>query len=54
MRAEHPQLKVVYVSGYSEEDLAMHDLAEPNTLFLRKPFGLEELCRAVQALLENK
>ena len=53
MRDEHPELKVVYVSGYSEEDLGMHDLAEPNTLFLRKPFGLEELCRAVQSLLEG-
>ena len=30
----------------------VRDLAEPNTLFLRKPFGLEELCRAVQSLLE--
>ena len=53
MRDEHPDLKVVYVSGYSEEDLGMHDLAEANTLFLRKPFGLEELCRAVQSLLED-
>ena len=26
---------------------------EPNTLFLRKPFGLEELGRAVQSLLEG-
>ena len=52
LRAMEVDLKVVYVSGYAEEDLGMHDLAEPNTLFLRKPFGLEELCRAVQSLLE--
>ena len=52
LRATEPDLKVVYVSGYSEEDLGMNDLAEPNTLFLRKPFGLEELCRTVQSLLE--
>jgi len=52
LRAMEPDLKVVYVSGYSEEDPGMNDLAEPNTLFLRKPFGLEELCRTVQSLLE--
>ena len=53
LRALQPKLKVVYVSGYSEEDLGMRDLAEPGTLFLHKPFGLEELCRAVQSLLDE-
>ncbi|MAI79159.1 MAG: hypothetical protein CL917_09480 [Deltaproteobacteria bacterium] len=53
LRVAQPNLKVVYVSGYSEEDLGIDDLAEAGTVFLQKPFGLEELCHSVQSLLSS-
>ena len=51
LRVSIPDLRVVYVSGHSEDELDVTDVADPRTEFLYKPFNLEVLSSAVQRLL---
>jgi two-component system cell cycle sensor histidine kinase/response regulator CckA len=49
LRARHPQLKVLFVSGYSQE-LPLQDQPQDATAFLQKPFQPSELADAVHEL----
>jgi two-component system cell cycle sensor histidine kinase/response regulator CckA len=44
---EHPGVKVVFVSGYSEEDVSEISADIPNSVFLPKPFSLTDLTATV-------
>jgi two-component system cell cycle sensor histidine kinase/response regulator CckA len=44
---EHPGVKVVFVSGYSEEDVSEMSADIPNAVFLPKPFSLSDLTATV-------
>ncbi len=44
---DHPDVKVVFVSGYSEEDIGELSADIPNSVFLPKPFTLSELTATV-------
>jgi two-component system cell cycle sensor histidine kinase/response regulator CckA len=44
---EHPGVKVVFVSGYSEEDVSEISADIPNAVFLPKPFSLTDLTATV-------
>lgn len=46
LRLESPALPVVYVSGYSEQSLP--DASGAETVFLEKPFTMEQLLNAVE------
>jgi len=45
---DRPDVKVVFVSGYSEEDVVDHQAKIPNSVFLPKPFSLSDLTNTVQ------
>jgi len=48
----HPEIKVLYMSGYSENVIAHNGTLEPGTMFLQKPFTLYSLSQKLrQALL---
>jgi signal transduction histidine kinase/CheY-like chemotaxis protein len=49
-QALHPALPIVFVSGYSDT-LALNGIA--NAVVLRKPFRIEDLHRAVRAVLDH-
>ncbi len=53
VRRGHPDLPVVYVSGYANPHLASEQLERPNTTFLQKPFQPQSLLDAVERLLER-
>lgn len=46
-----PDVKVVFVSGYAEDDFADNQQQIPNSVFLAKPFSLKELTNTVQQQL---
>jgi len=53
LRAERPDLKVIYLSGYSQE-LAGRDLKlEPGQEFLQKPFSPVMLLETVRHSLDS-
>jgi two-component system, cell cycle sensor histidine kinase and response regulator CckA len=47
-----PAMKVLFISGYSEEAIVRHGLVGPGRAFLSKPFGPEVLLRRVRELLD--
>ena len=48
---DRPGVRVVFVSGYAEESLPRGRGAIPDSVFLSKPFSLDELTRTVQRQL---
>jgi CheY-like chemotaxis protein len=49
----HPRLRVVYMSGYTEEAIHQHGILRPGVAFLQKPFSSESLERKIREQLER-
>jgi two-component system cell cycle sensor histidine kinase/response regulator CckA len=49
-----PEIKVLYVSGYTSDALAQHNVIAPGTAFLQKPFTPETLVRQVRTVLDRR
>ncbi len=47
-----PQLKVLYMSGYTDNIIAHHGVLKPGTAFLQKPFTPDGLVQKVRAVLD--
>ena len=52
--AQRPGLKVLYVSGYAENTVMQHGLAELGNRFLHKPFTLKALTAKIREVLDTK
>ena len=46
-----PEMKIIYISGYTEDALVQHGVADLSVAFLQKPFKPIELARQVRAVL---
>ena len=53
LRAAHPDIKVLFISGYLEESLQPSDRCEPEMFFLPKPFDTEQLAAKVREALDT-
>lgn len=51
LRLKRPQVKVLYTTGYIDDDVAHHGVLQPGVAVLEKPFTLEALLDAVQERL---
>lgn len=51
LRVIYPNLKVLYVSGYSDNAIAHHGIFEKGIAFLQKPFTIAALARKVREVL---
>ena len=49
-----PEMKVIYVSGYTDDAIVQHGVREEGTVFLQKPFSLDALARTVREALDSK
>jgi len=52
LRADHPDLKVIFISGYAGEFTDDPKVREDGTLFLQKPFRLKVLGERVREVLD--
>ena len=50
---QRPSLRVIFMSGYTEEAIVQHGLLTAGVAFLHKPFTSETLGRKVRAVLEK-
>jgi CheY-like chemotaxis protein len=52
VRSVRPEIKVLYMSAYTEDAVVNLGILSPGTNFIEKPFGPEELARKVRKVLE--
>ncbi len=52
--AERPEVKILFISGYTNEAIARHGVLEPGARFLSKPFTPDELLRRVRDVLDGR
>jgi two-component system, cell cycle sensor histidine kinase and response regulator CckA len=50
---EHPGMKVLYMSGYTDDAIVHHGVLDPGTALLQKPFTPDGLTRMVGAVLDR-
>jgi PAS domain S-box-containing protein len=48
------EMKVLFVSGYTDDAIVHHGVLEPGTAFLEKPFNPEQLVRRVREVLSGR
>ena len=53
VRETHPSLRVLFVSGYTEEGVRRHGVLDSESTFLEKPFTAERLAQKVREVLDT-
>jgi signal transduction histidine kinase len=54
LTSQRPNLRVLYISGYTDEAIVHHGIPESGTAFLQKPFLPDALARKVREILDTK
>ena len=53
LRKWYPHLRVLFITGYSEEAVESYGVVVSNTALLLKPFSIDELAARVRAVLDG-
>ncbi len=53
LRKNMPDLKVVYMSGYTDNAIVHHGMLDPNTPFIQKPFNMKDLISKIEETLRG-
>jgi two-component system cell cycle sensor histidine kinase/response regulator CckA len=53
LQSERPEMRVLYMSGYTGDAIANHGVRAESMAFLPKPFTLEDLLRKVREVLDQ-
>jgi DNA-binding NarL/FixJ family response regulator len=53
LRARHPSMRVLFMSGYSERAVTSDGAMPPGTGFVEKPFTVEQLVRRTREILDG-
>jgi YesN/AraC family two-component response regulator len=48
-----PDMKVLYISGYTDDEVVRHGILETDKAFLPKPFKADALARKVREVIDE-
>jgi CheY-like chemotaxis protein len=54
LAADHPEIRVLFMSGYTDDDIVRRGLLQPGAPFLQKPFVAADLSRKVRDVLDSR
>jgi len=54
LSVERPDLKVLYMSGYTDNAIVHHGVLDPGTALLEKPFSAAQLARKIREILDDR
>ena len=49
----HPELRVLYISGHTDDEMLRHGVREGLAAFLQKPFTIDTFARKLRDVLEG-
>jgi CheY-like chemotaxis protein len=52
LKATHPEIKVLYASGYTADAIVHHGVVDPGVVLLEKPYTSSSLARKVREVLD--
>jgi len=52
LKSMRPKLKVLYMSGYTDDMLAHHGVLEADVILLQKPFAPDALAKKLREVLD--
>ena len=53
VRIARPEIKVLFMSGYTDEAMGLHGVLGAGTQFIQKPFTADALIRKVRAAIDE-
>jgi two-component system cell cycle sensor histidine kinase/response regulator CckA len=54
LRLSHPELAILYMSGYTDDAVLLHGVLAEHVAFLQKPFRTDALVRKVREVLDRR
>jgi two-component system, cell cycle sensor histidine kinase and response regulator CckA len=53
LRRSQPDLKVLFMSGYTDNAIVHHGVLDPGTPFIQKPFSLKDIAEKIRQVLKS-
>lgn len=54
LKSTRPEMKALFMSGYTDDAVTRHGIVENQTPFLQKPFSATDILRKVRAILDRR
>ncbi len=53
LKTTHPEIKILFTSGYADDSIVHHGVLDPTVAFLPKPYTLATLAAKIREILDG-